>query len=84
MQRLQRSEAFYERSLVMSDRYITLPAKCCGTCQYWSGDRGLMEYGRRLRCEGSAQRCPFYPSPSHAFQPCRCVQKRWKQWVNLP
>ena len=25
----------------MSDRYITLPAKCCGTCQHWSGSRVL-------------------------------------------
>lgn len=68
----------------MSDRFITLPAQCCGTCQHWSGERVLVEYGRRLRCEGNASRCPFYPSPSHAFQPCRSQPKRYKPWYGLP
>ena len=68
----------------MSDRYITLPAQCCGTCQHWSGERVLVEYGRRLRCDGSAHRCPFYPAPSYAFLKCRCVQNHYKPWVNLP
>lgn len=68
----------------MASLLISLPARCCGTCEHWTGERRVVEFGRRLACSDGLHPCPWRPSGSQARQRPMCMGDRYKPWQGLP
>lgn len=70
--------------------FINVDKKVCGTCQHWRGERIVVDRGRRVKCQQSAEAPCFrgpgfkYPATSPAASH-GCVRGgQYKRWVGLP
>lgn len=60
------------------DHIFALPRICCGTCQYWTGSRQILNFGRRLRCSDGRWPCPWRLIGSRASAPYNCNLRYYK------